>query len=125
MSRKQDDSAHVRYGEQLLSLVELALRQNGQLLPVTPEQITPREADATLFGLEEPIRNVPTWYDDPFAALQAGRHLIAHPPALMTHSASSSLSVVSALALAARNGRQISPDVRAVMDADRRKSEIA
>jgi hypothetical protein len=125
VSRKEDDSAHVRYGDQLLSLVELALRQNGQLLPVTLEQITAGEADASLFGFEEPIWNVPTWYDDPFAALQVGRHLIAHPPALMTHSTSSSLPVVGALALAARNGHQISPEVRAAMDTDRRKSEIA
>jgi hypothetical protein len=75
MSRKEDDSAHVRYGDQPLSLVELALRQNGQLLPLTLEQITAGEADASLPRFEVPIGNVPTWYDDLFAALR-GRALL-------------------------------------------------
>ena len=124
MSSKQDDNVHVRYAEELLSVLELALRQNGQLLPVTLEQIT-AEPDASSFGLAEPTGRVPIWYDDPFAALQAGRYLLAHPPAVSTCSAPNSPSLVGALALAARNGRQINPEVRAAMDADRRKSESA
>jgi hypothetical protein len=121
MSRKPD-SVHIECGEQLAALLEQALRRHGQLLPVTPEQLSVERVHYASLEAEQPGKRLPAWYDDPVAVLKRGRYLIAHPPSVKMKSAPES-SIVSALAVAARNGHNISPEVRATMDADRRKSE--
>ena len=124
MGGRNDDAVHLEYAERLLAMLEQSLRRNGQLLPVEPEQFSV-EGVARERALEEELPGgvVPPWYDDPFAALEAGRRVIANPPMLQLNIASAFPSVVGALATAARNGHQITPEVRARMNADRRESE--
>jgi hypothetical protein len=122
MTESRDDSFHIRCGNQLLAILERALRLNGELLPVTQEQATVEDAASDHPGIGHSTDRVPPWYDDPMGALQKGRYLISHPPVVRTIFSPES-AVAGALALAARNGREINLEVRAAMEADRRKSE--
>jgi hypothetical protein len=119
MSKNRGDQFHIDCGERLLAILEEALRRNGRLLPATAEQVDSERSPATL-----DVRNdrTPDWYDDPFAVIERGRQLIAQPPVLTAGAATLS-TATSALALAARNGKPITQEVRKTMDADRRRSE--
>ncbi len=122
MSKNQNDQVHIDCGVRLLDLLEEALRRTGRLLPVNAEQIDSERLQATQYSPESGSQ--PSWYDDPFAVIERGRHLIEHPPLLVPNTTAPS-TTTNALALAARNGRPISKEVRQIMDADRRKSEDA
>ena len=122
MSKNRNDQVHIDHGERLIAILEEALRRSGRLLPVTAEQVSydqSRKAQP-----DTKADDKPDWYDDPFAVIERGRHLIAHPLALVPNTTASS-TATNALALAARNGKPINQEVRRIMDADRRKSESA
>lgn len=120
MAKSRDDQVHIECGERLLDLLQEALRRSGRLPPVTAEQVGIEQSDVTPVSGE--TENKPEWYDDPHAVLARGRYLIEHPPvlALSTYKVT---AAINALALAARNGKPISPEVRRLMDADRQNSE--
>lgn len=120
MRKNQDDQVHIDLGERLLAILEEALRRSGRLLPITVEQLCSEQSRNTQSDSKSDDK--PDWYDDPFAVIERGRHLIDHPPVLQPH-ATTLTTATNALALAARNGKPISPEVREIMDADRRKSE--
>ena len=120
MSKNQSDQVHIDCGVRLLKLLEEALRRTGRLLPVNADQVDSEELQATQHSPESGSQ--PSWYDDPFAVIERGRRLIAHPPLLVPNTTASP-TTTNALALAARNGRPISKEIRLIMDADRRKSE--
>lgn len=122
MSKNRNDQVHIDLGERLLAILEEALRQSGRLLPVTGEHVRSEQSRKT--QPDSKSNDKPDWYDDPFAVIERGRHLIDHPPVLQSN-ATILPTATNALALAARNGKPISPDVRKIMDADRRKSESA
>jgi len=122
MSKNRNDQVHIDRGERLLAILEEALRQSGRLLPVTAGQVSSERTRATQSDTKTDDK--PDWFDDPFAVIERGRHLIEHPPALIPNATALS-TVTNALALAARNGKPISQEVRRIMDADRRKSEDA
>lgn len=122
MKKIQADHVHIELGERLLAILEEALRRSGRLLPVTDGQVSSEQS-----GKIQPDTNAdgkPDWYDDPFAVIERGRYLIDHPPVLVPNATALSIAK-NALALAARNGKPISQEIRRIMDTDRRKSESA
>lgn len=119
MTKTFDVQLHIKHGERLLNLLEEALRRSGRLPPITTEQLSSERTDAPQPGS---MQNTPHWFDDPFAVIKKGRELIEKPPEL-TASDVQSAAARNALALAARNGKPISPEIRKLMDADRQKSE--
>jgi len=122
MKKIQTDRAHVDLGERLLIILEEALRRSGRLLPVTARQVSSEQSKKS--QLDANTDDQPDWYDDPFAVIERGRHLFGHPPVLVPYATASS-TAKNALALAARNGKPISQEIRRIMDVDRRKSENA
>lgn len=120
MKRIQPDQVHIDLGERLLTILEEALRRSGRLLPVTTGQINSAQSRKSQPDIN--TEHKPDWFDDPYAVIERGRQLIKQPPVLVSNSIALS-NATNALALAARNGKPISQEIRRIMDADRRKSE--
>ena len=114
MSKRKLLSATSEPVDAAFGVLDKALRATGRLLAIDEDDIQSSESDIDLEVVE-----LPESLRDPMETLRYGRHILQHGFSTGYNSKSLSENTSRHLAQAARNGRQISGDLRQRMHKDR------